>query len=123
MIPAMISPDAMRGSHRFFCSSVPPVRSARVRISGRVMSEPPMPSDPRDSSSVDTTMPSESCSPPDANPSYSSGTERPNAAQLGQPGDEVFGNIGIGAVHVLGDRTDAIVGEAPEGLRDELEVV
>ena len=45
------------GSHSCFCSSVPPFTSARVRISGRVMSDPPTPSDPRDSSSVATTMP------------------------------------------------------------------
>jgi hypothetical protein len=54
---AMASALARRGSHDFFCSSVPPLTSARVRISGRVMSEPPTPSEPRDSSSVATTMP------------------------------------------------------------------
>ena len=52
------------GSHSSFCSSVPPFTSARVRISGRVMSEPPAPSEPRDSSSVATTMPMYSDSPP-----------------------------------------------------------
>ena len=40
-----------------FCSSVPPVTRARLRISGRVMSEPPTPSEPQTSSSVATTMP------------------------------------------------------------------
>ena len=54
---AITSPDASLGSHSCFCSSVPPLTRARVRISGRVMSEPPMPSEPRDSSSVATTMP------------------------------------------------------------------
>ncbi|MFL6243446.1 MAG: acyl-CoA dehydrogenase family protein [Acidimicrobiia bacterium] len=48
---------AMPGSQRCFCSSVPPCTIARVRISGRVMSEPPTPSEPHDSSSVATTMP------------------------------------------------------------------
>jgi hypothetical protein len=57
MIPAISSPVAMRGSHRCFCASVPPAISARVRISGRVTSEPPMPSEPRESSSVATTIP------------------------------------------------------------------
>ena len=52
------------GSQCCFCSSVPPLSSARVRISGRVMSDPPAPSDPRDSSSVATTMPMYSDSPP-----------------------------------------------------------
>ena len=54
---AITSAVARRGSHCCFCSSVPPLTSARVRISGRVMSEPPTPSEPRDSSSVATTMP------------------------------------------------------------------
>ena len=55
--PTISSPDAIRGSQRRFCSSVPPCTIARVRISGRVISEPPTPSDPHDSSSVATTMP------------------------------------------------------------------
>ncbi len=54
---AITSALASLGSHSCFCSSVPPFTSARVRISGRVISEPPMPSEPRDSSSVATTMP------------------------------------------------------------------
>ena len=52
----MTSADARRGSHSCFCSSVPPASRARARISGRVMSEPPAPSEPRDNSSVATTM-------------------------------------------------------------------
>ncbi len=51
------SPDARRGSHVCFCSSVPPATRARLRISGRVMSEPPAPSEPQDNSSVATTIP------------------------------------------------------------------
>ncbi len=54
---AITSAVASLGSQCCFCSSVPPLTSARVRISGRVMSEPPTPSEPRDSSSVATTMP------------------------------------------------------------------
>ena len=54
---AITSAVASFGSQARFCSSVPPFTSARVRISGRVMSEPPMPSEPRLSSSVATTMP------------------------------------------------------------------
>ena len=53
----MVSPLASFGSHCRFCSSVPPFSSARVRISGRVMSDPPMPSAPQLNSSVATTMP------------------------------------------------------------------
>ena len=55
--PAMISPVASLGSHGCFWASVPPRSKARARISGRVMSEPPAPSEARDSSSVATTMP------------------------------------------------------------------
>jgi hypothetical protein len=57
MTPTIASPAAIFGSHTFFCSSVPPRTSARVRISGRVMSEPPTPRLPQDSSSVAITMP------------------------------------------------------------------
>jgi hypothetical protein len=53
----MTSPEASLGSHTCFCSSVPPANSARLRISGRVISEPPAPREPQDSSSVATTMP------------------------------------------------------------------
>ena len=53
----MTSVVASLGSQYSFCSCVPPFSTARVMISGRVMSEPPMPSEPRDSSSVATTMP------------------------------------------------------------------
>ena len=55
---------ASLGSHSCFCSSVPPVTSARVKISGRVMRLPPAPRLPRLSSSVATTMPMYSDSPP-----------------------------------------------------------
>ncbi len=51
------SAPASFGSHCCFCSSVPPWTMARVRISGRVMSDPPAPSDAHESSSVATTMP------------------------------------------------------------------
>jgi len=51
-IATMISPAAIRGSHARFWASVPPASSALARISGRVMSEPALASDARDSSSV-----------------------------------------------------------------------
>ena len=53
----IVSPVAIVGNHCSFWASVPPRSRARVRISGRVMSEPPAPSDARDSSSVAMTMP------------------------------------------------------------------
>ncbi len=48
---------ASLGNHSIFCSSVPPWTRARVRISGRVIKEPPAPSEAHDSSSVATTIP------------------------------------------------------------------
>jgi len=54
---ASSSPEAIRGSQASRWASVPPLTSARVRISGRVISEPPMPSEPQVSSSVATTIP------------------------------------------------------------------
>ncbi len=60
----MTSAVASFESHSCFCASVPPLTSALVRISGRVMSEPPAPSEPRESSSVATTIPMYSDSPP-----------------------------------------------------------
>ena len=35
----------------------------------------------------------------------------------------LLGDVGVGAVHVLGDRADLVLGEAVEGLGRELEVV
>ncbi len=62
------SADASLGSQCCFCSSVPPFTRARVRISGRVISEPPMPRLARLSSSVATTIARYSSSPPSENP-------------------------------------------------------
>ena len=82
---ARTSPEARRGSQRSFCSWVPPFTSARVKISGRVISDPPMPRAPHDSSSVATTMPRYSDSPPVAKPPNSSGTERPKPPSSARP--------------------------------------
>ena len=76
-IAAKTSAVASFGSQRSFCSCVPPETRARVTISGRVMSDPPIPSPPHESSSVATTMPRYSLSPPVAKPPNSSGTLRP----------------------------------------------
>ena len=58
------SPVASRGSQCFFCASVPPRTSALVRISGRVISDPPIPRLARLSSSVAMTIARYSASPP-----------------------------------------------------------
>ena len=113
---------ASLGSHSCFCSSVPPASSARVRISGRVISEPPTPSEPRDSSSVATTMPMYSDSPPIEKPPYSSGTDRPKPPISARPAMIVLGDVGVVAVDVLGDGLDLLVGEAAEGVLHHLEV-
>ena len=44
-------------------------------------------------------------------------------AELGETGDEILGDVGIGAVDVLSDGTDLVRGEAVECLGGELEVV
>ena len=61
---AITSAVASLGSQCSFCSSVPPLTRARVRISGRVISEPPMPRLARLSSSVAMTIARYSLSPP-----------------------------------------------------------
>ena len=76
---------ASRGSHSSFCSSVPPLTSARVRISGLVISEPPMPRLARLSSSVAMTMARYSLSPPSEKPPYSAGTDSPKAPSSASP--------------------------------------
>src|SRR5699024_135963 len=35
--------------------------------------------------------------------------------------DDVFGDVGVGPVDVLGDRVELLVGETPEGVLDHLE--
>ena len=60
----MTSAVASLGSQWFFCASVPPLTSALVRISGRVISDPPMPRLARLSSSVATTIARYSPLPP-----------------------------------------------------------
>ena len=82
---AMTSAEASFGSQWAFWSSVPPANRARVRISGRVINEPPAPSDAFDSSSVATTIPMYSLSPPSLNPSYSTGTLRPKPPISARP--------------------------------------
>ena len=71
------SPRAMPGSHRCFCSSVPPSSKERAMISGRVIRLPAAPSDARESSSVTTTIPRLSSFSSGLRPPYRSGTERP----------------------------------------------
>ena len=50
------------------------------------------------------------------------GHREPEAADLGEAGDDVLGHVGVRAVHVLGDGADLVVGEAAERVGDELEV-
>ena len=80
-IPAMISPAAIRGSQLCFCSSVPPLMSALVRISGRVIRLPAPASEAADSSSVVTIMARLPIPPPP----YSSGTAMPK-----KPSEAIF---------------------------------
>ena len=118
----IVSAVASRGSQYSFCSSVPPFTSALVRISGRVISEPPMPRLARLSSSVAITIARNSPSPPSLKPPYSAGTDRPKAADLGEPGDDVLGDVAVRPVHVLGLRGDDVGGEGAERVLHELHV-
>ena len=51
------------------------------------------------------------------------GHRQAEATQLGQPADDVFGNVGVAPVDVLGGGSDLVLAEAAEGVRHELEVV
>ena len=82
---AITSAVASFGSQCCFWASVPPLTSARVRISGRVISDPPIPRLARLSSSVATTMPRYSLSPPSLYPPYSAGTDNPKAPISASP--------------------------------------
>ena len=73
-------------------------------ISGRVISDPATPSDPRESSSVTRTMLSSSSSPPSANPPYSAGMDSAKHPSSARPGDDVVGDVLVVAVDVLGHR-------------------
>ena len=72
-MPTISSPAAIGGSHFRFCASVPPFKSALVRISGRVIRLPAEASDATDSSSVMTII----TRFPMPWPPYSSGTDMP----------------------------------------------
>ena len=50
------------------------------------------------------------------------GHTQPKGADLGQSGDDVLGNVGVVAVHVLGHRLHLLLGEAAEGVLHHLEV-
>ena len=88
-----VSPEAIPGSQRDFCSGVPPSMIARARISGRVMREPAPPRDTRDSSSVTTIIPRVSSLPFGNRPPYCSGTERPKQPRSLRPCKMASGTI------------------------------
>ena len=50
------------------------------------------------------------------------GDGQPEAAQFGQAGDDLLGDVAVGAVDVLGVRAHLLLGETVERLADELEV-
>ena len=51
------------------------------------------------------------------------GDRQPEAAQLGQTFDDLFGDVPVGAMHVLGVRPHLLLGEAMERLADQFEVL
>ena len=50
------------------------------------------------------------------------GHRQPESAHVGQTRDDLFGDVPVGAVDVLGHGPDALLGEAPERVGDHLEV-
>ena len=118
----MISPVARRGSQACFWASVPPVSSARARISGRVMSEPPAPSEPR-GQLLGGDDHAEVVGPAAGGVAAVGLADRQaEGAHLAQPRDDVLGDVVVGAVDVLGPGGDAVLGEAAEGVLHHLEV-
>ena len=87
------SPAAMAGSQRAFCSSLPPSRTPRAMISGRVIKLPAAPSEPLDNSSVTTTMPRLSSRSSGFRPPYRAGTERPKQPSSRRPSMMASGTI------------------------------
>jgi len=91
-----------------------------VRISGRVMSEPPMPSDP--SSAPRWPPPSEVVAlPPVAKPPYSSGTDNPKPPSSASPSMISSGMSRSCGAHARRG-AGLLLGEAVKGLAHELEV-
>ena len=93
---AITSAVASFGSHCCFCASVPPLTRARVRISGRVISEPPMPRlSPRLSSSVATTIADVLAVAAFAVAAVLGRHAEPERAHLGEPGDDLLGHVAV----------------------------
>ena len=62
-------------------------------------------------------------SPPAAPAAVLLGDRQPEGAHLAEPGDDVLGDVGVVPVDVLGDGLDLVLGEAPEGVLHQLEVL
>ena len=101
---AITSAVASFGSQSCFCSSVPPLTRARVRISGRVISEPPMPSDaPRQLLGGDDHRDVLAVAAL-AVAAVLGRHRQPERADLGEAGDDLLGHVAVRAVDVLGRR-------------------
>ena len=74
-----------------------------------------MPDAPQDSSSVATTIARYSDSPPGGEAAEVVGDREAEAAELAQARDDLLGDVGVRAVHVLGVGSHALGGEAVEG--------
>ena len=79
-----------------FCSSVPPSTSARVRISGRVMSEPPTPSEPQRQLLGGDDHAQVVALAARGEAAVLLGDRQPEAAHLGQAGDDLLGDVAVG---------------------------
>ena len=116
------SPDAMRGSQPLLLLLGAALDEARARISGRVMSDPGHAERAARQLLGGDDHPEVVGLAAGGEPAVLLGHREPEAADLGQPGDDVLGDVGVVAVDVLGDRPDLVLGEAPEGVLHHLEV-
>ena len=93
-----------------------------MRISGRVISEPPMPRLARLSSSVATTIAEVLAVAALAVAAVLGRHRQAEGADLGQAVDDVLGHVAVRAVDVLGLRGDDVGGERAERVLHHLHV-
>ncbi len=93
-----------------------------MRISGRVTSEPPIPSDAARQLLGRHHHPDVVRLAARREAVVLLRHRQPEAADLGQSRDDRFGDVGVGAMHVLGRGPDLVLGETPERVGDQLEV-
>ncbi len=95
---------------------------ARVRISGRVIRDPPAPREAQRQFLGGHHHAHVIGLAPGGEAPVLLGHGHPEPTHLGHPRDDLLGDVGIGPVDVLGPGTDLLIGEAVERLSNQLEV-